>query len=145
MDIISACLLGIPCRYDGKSCKDDIAVKLFLDGKVLPVCPEVLGELDTPRVPSEIVSGTGEDVLEGHSAVLDATGEDLTKAFILGAKRTLAVCKALGAKKAYLKSKSPSCGSEWIHDGSFTGILKQGYGVTAALLQREGIKVVEME
>lgn len=144
MDIISACLVGIPCRYDGKCCKDDIALKLFLERKVLPVCPEVLGGLNTPRVPSEVVSGTGDDVLTGHSAVLDATGEDLTKSFILGAKRTLEVCRALGAKKAYLKSKSPSCGCEWIHDGSFSGALKQGNGVTAALLQREGIEVIEI-
>jgi uncharacterized protein YbbK (DUF523 family) len=84
-------------------------------------------------------------VLEGHSVVLDATGADLTKAFIRGARKTLEVCRALGARKAYLKSKSPSCGTEWIHDGSFTGILKQGNGVTAALLQREGITVIEME
>lgn len=143
MDIVSACLVGIPCRYDGKGCKDDLAMRLFLEGKVLPVCPEVLGGLCTPRVPSEIISGTGDDVIQGHSAVRDAAGNDVTREFLGGAKKALEICKAIGAKKAYLKSKSPSCGCEMIHDGSFTGGLRQGNGVTAALLQNEGILVIE--
>ncbi len=143
MDIVSACLVGAPCRYDGKGCSDDLAVRLFLEGEVLPVCPEVLGGLCTPRVPCEIVSGTGDDVLQGYTAVHDASGNDITKEFLAGAKRTLDLCRAVGAKKAYLKSQSPSCGCEMIHDGSFTGKLRQGIGVTAALLRREGIEVIE--
>ncbi|MDP2892469.1 MAG: DUF523 domain-containing protein [Bacillota bacterium] len=143
MDVCSACLLGINCRYNGKPAPEEAAIKLFLEGRVIPVCPEALGGMKSPHAPCEIAGGSGEDVLAGRAAVLDAGGGDWTKEFIKGAKQALMICKKLGVQKAYLKSKSPSCGLGRIYDGSFTGTLKNGEGVTAALLRKNGIEVIE--
>lgn len=144
MDIASACLTGKKCRYDGESREDNEIKKLYIEGKVKAVCPECLAGLKIPRCPSEIVGGDGSDVLHGTARVLAKDGGDRTQEFIEGAKRTLDEAKKCGAKRAYLKSKSPSCGVSAIYDGAFSGNLKPGVGVTAALLRKNGIEVIEI-
>ncbi|MFC1509633.1 DUF523 domain-containing protein [Candidatus Omnitrophota bacterium] len=106
----------------------------------MPVCPEVLGGRKVPRTKTEIKGGGGEDVLDGTAKVLDENGKDVTSEFIKGALETLRIAKTNSIKKAILKSKSPSCGSGQIYDGSFKRRLIKGNGVTAALFKREGIK-----
>jgi uncharacterized protein YbbK (DUF523 family) len=130
--LVSACLAGINCRYDGKSKECEIVSKLVNTGKAIPVCPEQLGGLSTPRVSSEIIG----------DKVMSKEGRDCTAEFTLGAERTLAIAKALGIKKAILKSKSPSCGCGKIYDGTFSGTLVDGYGKAAELLKKHGIEVV---
>jgi uncharacterized protein YbbK (DUF523 family) len=140
--IVSACFAGIHCRYDGRHNAVDEIQKLIKEGKAIPVCPEQLGGLSTPRNPAEIVGGDGEDVLDGKARVIDNQGRDVTDAFIRGAYETYRIAKTIGADEAILKEKSPSCGSCWIYDGSFQGKKKPGVGVTTALLKRKGIKVI---
>jgi uncharacterized protein YbbK (DUF523 family) len=140
--IVSACFAGIHCRYDGRHNEVDEIQKLIKEGKAIPVCPEQLGGLSTPRNPAEIVGGDGEDVLDGKARVIDNQGRDVTDAFIRGAYETYRIAKTIGADEAILKEKSPSCGSCWIYDGSFQGKKKPGAGVTTALLKRKGIKVI---
>ena len=130
--VISACLCGVPCRYDGKIKADGECVKLYEDGKAVLVCPEVMGGLTTPRTACEIVG----------DKVVSKTGEDKTKQYKNGAVAVLALCKLHGIKKAILKEKSPSCGCEFVYDGTFTGNLIKGKGVTAALLIQNGIDTV---
>lgn len=144
MDIASACLVGKKCRYDGESREDQEIKKLYLEGKVKAVCPECHAGLKTPRCPSEIAGGDGNDVLDGTARVLAEDGADRTQEFIEGAKMTLDEARKCGAKRAYLKSKSPSCGLSVIYDGTFSGKLKPGMGVTAALLLKNGIEVTEV-
>ncbi|MBT7122039.1 MAG: DUF523 domain-containing protein, partial [Clostridia bacterium] len=113
-------------------------------GKVIPVCPELLAGYTTPRNPCEITLGQGSDVLSGKATVVDIDGIDQTAEFIKGAELTLELAQSHNAKRAYLKSQSPSCGCGEIYDGSFSGDLRQGDGVTTALLKQNGIKVVEV-
>lgn len=130
--LISACLMGEKCRYDGKSKPND-AVKLLKEHfELIPVCPEALGGLTVPRTPSEIVG----------ERVLSEDGEDRTEQFIIGAQRALQIAKENGCKYAVMKEKSPSCGSGIIHDGSFSGQLIDGWGIAAKLLRDNGIRVV---
>jgi len=139
--LVSACLVGIPCRYDGGSCPHDQLQALAARGRVLPLCPEVLGGLPTPRPPAEIQGGDGGDVLEGRARVVNIEGKDVTAEFLAGAQEALRIAQRWGIKEAVLKTRSPSCGVGQIYDGSFSGRLKEGEGVTAALLRREGIIV----
>lgn len=141
---ISACLVGIPCRYDGKSKLDKNAILVFVSNKSIAICPEILGGLAIPRPACEIVGGDGNDVLNGRAKVVDKKGNDYTKEFINGARVALGIIKKLGIKKVYLKSKSPSCGLYKIHSGGFTGEIKNGSGVFAALLKREDIDLEEI-
>jgi uncharacterized protein YbbK (DUF523 family) len=145
MKLVSACLMGIHCRFDGESSLDIDVQKLVKEGKAVPVCPEQMGGLSTPRLPAEIVGGDGEDVLDGKAKVINIEGEDVTDAFIRGAEEALRVAKSVSATEAILKERSPSCGSCVIYDGTFSGKKQAGNGVTAALLQRNGIKVVTEE
>lgn len=145
MEGISACLLGIPCRYDGKGqFRPDFADRAARGG-LLPLCPEMLGGLPCPREAAEIVGGSGEDVLAGRARVMGREGSDLTGAFVEGARRALALCRQYGIDTVYVKSRSPSCGCGVIHDGGFSGGLRPGDGVWTALLKREGIRVVCIE
>lgn len=144
MDIASACLIGRKCRYDGESREDPEIKRLFDEGKIKAVCPECLAGIKAPRCPSEITGGDGKDVLRGKAKVTGQDGSDRTKEFIKGAKKALAAAQECGARRAYMKSKSPSCGCAMIYDGTFTGKLRQGIGVTAALLKENGIEVVEV-
>lgn len=139
--LVSACLVGIPCRYDGGSCPHDQLQALATQGGVLPFCPEVGGGLPTPRPPAEIQGGDGGDVLEGQARVVNIEGKDVTAEFLAGARKALRVAQRWDIKEAILKARSPSCGVGQTYDGSFSGRLVEGDGVTAALLKREGIIV----
>ncbi len=139
--IVSACLVGVKCSYDGKYKVNDRVMQLVKDGKALPICPEQLGGLSTPRKSAEIIGGSGEDVLEGKACVTTEEGVEVTSRFMKGAQESLKLAKLVNAKKAILKSRSPSCGCGKIYDGNFRGELKEGSGVTAALFMREGIEV----
>lgn len=136
---VSACLLGEPCRYNGEGKLDEAVRERAAAEGALPICPEVLGGLPTPRLPSEIIGGDGEDVLNGTARVVDKEGRDVTAAFIKGAEEALALCQKAGVQEAVLKARSPSCGVGTIYDGSFTGRRRPGLGVAAALLLRHGI------
>ncbi len=140
--VMSACLLGVRCRYDGGHSRDDIAIKHHETNELIPVCPEELGGLPTPRPPVEIVGGDGSDVLDGTAKVLTADGTDVTEAFLQGARHALKTAQLHGVTHVVLKARSPSCGCGDIYDGSFSGTLVSGDGVTAALLKRHGIFVI---
>jgi uncharacterized protein YbbK (DUF523 family) len=136
MKLVSACLIGINCRYDGKSNTSRKCLKLFKNGGLIPVCPEQLGGLSTPREPAEI---------QKTGRVLKKNGKDVTKNFTRGAEETLKIAKYSGAKSAIFKARSPSCGSKLIFDGSFSRKLIKGDGITTALLKKNGIQVITEE
>ena len=137
--LISSCLIGIACRYDRSHSLVEEIVKKAQELQFVPVCPEQLGGLPTPRSPANIVKGGGKGVLVGHARVLNSLGEDVTEAFIKGAQETLKLARIIGAKKAILKDKSPSCGLNTPYCETDTGY---GLGVTAALLLSAGIEVI---
>lgn len=146
MILVSACLCGINCKYNGGNNLNPKVLELLKEGKAMPVCPEQLGGQSTPRAPREIVGGTGEDVLDGRARVLGLDEEDdATEKFIKGAYETLKIAKECGAKVAVLKARSPSCGYGMIYDGTFTGRRIKGNGVAAELLKRNGIEVYTEE
>jgi len=146
MRLISACLLGINCAWDGRNTyKSGRAAELLRSDMLMPVCPEQLGGLRTPRAPQEIQGGTGGDVLDGKCKVLNTDGEDVTDEFISGARETLRIARLLHIEEFIGKSRSPSCGCGQICDGTFSGELIDGDGVTAALLKRNGIRVITEE
>lgn len=146
MKLISACLLGVRCAWSGDDkYKNDQAIEVSKLEPLIPVCPEQLGGLPTPRAPQEIQGGTGEDVLDKKCTVLNKNGEDVTRAFIIGAKETLKIAKRLKVKEFIAKRGSPSCGCGQIYDGSFSGRLVSGDGVTTALLKRNGIRIIAEE
>ena len=118
---------------------------LLKEQQVIPVCPEQLGGLPTPRSACEIINGDGHGVLKGTAEVRDKNGVNKTAQFLLGAQETYEIAKRSGIKLAILKSRSPSCGNGQIYDGSFTGRLTAGDGVTAALLKDKGIRVISDE
>ena len=133
MIIVSACLAGYRCRYDGKTVPDDAIVDLVRTGNAIPVCPEMLGGLPCPRVPSERTAD-GERVVTKE-------GTDVTEAFRRGADETLRLAQRYGCTQAILKARSPSCGKGTVYDGTFSGTLREGDGVTAELLMKHGITV----
>jgi len=143
MKLISACLCGVKCKYNGKDNTNPHFVRLLQTGEVVPVCPEQLGGLPTPRKPAEILCGSGQDVLTGKSRVVTDDGHDVTENYIKGAYETLNIAQKIGADMAILKSKSPSCGNGCIYDGSFRKKTCHSDGVTAALLKENGIKVID--
>jgi len=141
--LISACLLGIPCRYDGNSNPLPQLVKLLSCNQVvIPFCPETQGGLTIPRLPAEIVKGDGALVLGGKAKVINKDGEDYTEQFLKGAEAVLQMATSINPKLIILKSKSPSCGLGRIYDGSFRGRLRQGDGVTSALLRQASFQLV---
>ncbi|WZL74511.1 DUF523 domain-containing protein [Clostridiaceae bacterium 35-E11] len=145
MILISACLAGVHCRYDGGNNETKEMVRWVQKGKAILACPEQLGGLSTPRLPCEIVDGDGGDVLCNKAMVINKEGQDQTRYFIKGAEETLRIAKLYGVKTAILKARSPSCGSGCIYDGSFSGGKKKGDGITAAILKQNGIKVLDEE
>ena len=145
MKIVSACLVGIDCAFDGKSRINKKILELFKKGELIPVCPEQLGGLSTPRDDAEILNGDGYDVLDGRASVMEKNGKDVTENFIRGAYETLKIAKLVGAKEAVMKARSPSCGCNKIYDGSFSKRLRDGVGVTVALLKRNNIKLISDE
>lgn len=140
--LVSACLLGTNCKYNGGNNLTPKLMELKKENIFIPVCPEESGGLLTPREPCEIQNGMGKDVLEGKSRVINKTGDDVTESFILGAKETLALAKQHSCPLAVLKSRSPSCGCGVIYDGTFSGELIEGNGVTAQMLLDNEIVVM---
>tara|TARA_Y100001949_G_scaffold160853_1_gene152732 strand:- start:46 stop:555 length:510 start_codon:yes stop_codon:yes gene_type:complete len=145
--LVSACLLGEPVRYDGKdnarkvSKWYEILQNLQQAGRLIPVCPETLGGLPTPRPAAELQNVDGSEILNGKGRIITPqSGCDVTAAFIFGAERTLEIAKRHHATAALLASRSPSCGSSGIYNGSFSGTLRDGLGVTVALLEQHGIR-----
>lgn len=133
--LISECLLGKRCRYDGGTKGDPRVSALSERYTLLPVCPEELGGLPTPRPPAEI---RGE-------RVISSAGADVTEQFALGAQKALALCRAHDCKLALLKARSPSCGAGRVYDGTFSGKVVPGDGVTARLLKQNGVTVYTEE
>jgi uncharacterized protein YbbK (DUF523 family) len=142
MILVSACLLGINCKYDGDNNNHERVKEYLKDKQFILVCPEQLGGLSTPRVPCEIVNGTGIEVLNNKCTVKNKQGLDITESFLKGAYETLKIAKLYGCNKAILKEGSPSCGSNKIYDGTFLGNKINGMGVTASLLKKEGIDII---
>ena len=143
--LVSACLLSVPCRYDGSHAKVTAApdhLHLFKERGVIAICPEFLAELAIPRGPFEIVGGNGYDVLDGNAKVMSDDGNDYTRQFIGGAQKALETAKRMKVIKAILCDGSPTCGCKNIYDGSFKGKRKPGCGVFTALLKRNGIECV---
>ena len=132
MRLCSACLLGIACRYDGQSVADKRVLALAAVETLIPVCPEQLGGLPTPRPAAEI---------QQDGRVMTGEGKDVTSAFLKGAEQALALCQQQKIKYALLKESSPSCGSHDIYDGQFRGRKIQGEGITAHLLKAHGIRI----
>ena len=129
--IISACLLGIPCRYDGRSVEHSAIRALSEKYNLIPICPEIYGGLPTPRTPSERLG----------DMVVMKNGRDVTENYKRGAEASLRIARVNGCKRAILKERSPSCGKDSIYDGSFSGNLVDGRGVTAELFTENGIQV----
>lgn len=141
---ISACLLGVPCRYDRRCKLNEEAIKIFASNESIAICPEILGGLAIPRSACEIVGGNGKDVLNGKASVEDKDGNNYTDEFVKGARIAVDIIKKLKVRKVYLKSKSPSCGVTKMFDGSFTDKTIKGCGVFAALLKKENIELEEL-
>lgn len=133
--IVSSCLCGVKSRYDGKVFISEKVKELVDSGKALMVCPEIMGGLEVPRLPCEI----------RDTKVINSEGEDKTINFKEGAEKVLSLAKKYNIKKAILKEKSPSCGSNYIYDGSFNNNLIPGIGITAKLLRENGILVISNE
>ncbi len=140
--LVSACMAGFPCRYNGKAKPVEAIEEMVIHGEAMFTCPEMLAGFDTPRRPAEIVGGDGDDVLDGTARIVDASGLDVTEAFVKGAYQTLHIAQAAKVQEAILKEGSPSCGCTYIYDGSFSGTQRTGMGVTAALLHRNTISVI---
>ena len=135
MILVSACLAGVKCRYDGKDNANSKVIKLVKNGIAIPICPEQLGGLQTPRIPAEI----------SEDKVLNKKGENVTSKFKKGAKETLRIAELANCNKAVLKQSSPSCGYGKIYDGSHTGRIIEGMGLTAKLLSQKGIVILTEE
>lgn len=133
--LVSACLLGENCKYNGKNNYSERVAKYLEGHEVIPVCPEVLGGLTTPRDPSEIVSGK----------VINCKGVNVDRQFRKGAEEALRIAEENNIDLAILQSRSPSCGTGQIYDGTFTGRLIPGQGVFAGLLQQHGYRVLDCE
>jgi uncharacterized protein YbbK (DUF523 family) len=140
MYLVSSCLSGVNCRFNGTNALDKKIKKLTEEGKAITLCPEVLGGLSIPREPCEIIK-TGDN----KKKVISRSGKNLTENYLKGALITLQICKTCGVEKAILKSRSPSCGYGMIYDGTFGGRLIQGNGVTADLLSKNGIRIFNEE
>ena len=130
--LISACLLGVACRYDAQSKAYPLIDELCRRHEVVPVCPEIMGGLPTPRTPAE----------RQGDRVVTKSGADVTVQYLRGAEETVRLAQRLGCAVAVLKERSPSCGSGEIYDGTFGGVLHNGFGVAAERLQTAGIRVI---
>lgn len=131
--LVSACLLGKNCRYDGGNCYNEKIEQLKVKYEIIPICPEQMGGLPTPRTPVELV----------NDRAVDRNGYDCTVQFIDGADKAVRFAKLYNCKYAVLKSRSPSCGLDHIYDGTFTGRIIKGNGITAERLRKEGITVLD--
>ena len=133
--LISACLIGLNCKYDGGNNENSKLVELMKEKDLVPICPEQLGGLKTPRESAE----------RKQEKVITKEGVDVTKEYQKGAEEVLKLAKKLNIKKAILKSRSPSCGIDEIYDGTFSHNLVKGDGVTAELLKKNEIEVISSD
>ena len=133
--LISACLIGVSCRYDGLSKPLDKKTLFRLKEKhhLIPICPEIMGGLPTPRIPAEIAE---------DRRVLRRDGADITAEYEKGAHEALRLAEFFGCTAAILKARSPSCGRDEIYDGTFSGTLTEGDGITASLFRKKGIRII---
>jgi len=134
--VVSACLTGENCRYDGGNCRNRKIEALVERGEAVAVCPEILGGLKVPRDPCEIRRGKN-----GKIRAVTLSGRNCTRALKRGARKALEIVQNLGIERAVLKSRSPSCGFGRIYDGSFSGRLTRGNGITADILSKNGIRI----
>jgi uncharacterized protein YbbK (DUF523 family) len=141
--LVSACLLGNKVRYDANDVPTESKLldEWRTENRLISFCPEVAGGLSVPRLPAEIIGTDGNAVLDGTAKVVDNQGKNVSEFFINGAKKALEAAQSNNVKVAILKEKSPSCGSSFIYDGTFSSVRKVGQGVTTALFERNGIKV----
>lgn len=145
MYIVSACLCGVNCKYSGKNNINEKCLKLLKEGRAILVCPEQLGGLQTPREPVEL-KGTAEDIIENKRGMaVTNNGKDCSEAFVRGAYETLNIAKEAGITRAILKEGSPSCGCNLVYDGTFSNNKIPGKGITAYLLEKEGLTVFSEE
>ena len=135
MIVVSACLVGVNCRFDGGNNANQKVIEMVNKGIAIPVCPEQLGGLTTPRIPAEIIG----------NKVINKNDEDITDYFKKGARETLQIAKLANCRKAILKQCSPSCGCGKIYDGTHTGKIIAGKGITAKLLEDNGIQIITEE
>ena len=135
MIIVSACLAGVNCRYNGRSKPNDKVIEMVMHGEAIPLCPEQLGGLTTPRRPCERIA----------DKVKQNDGTDVTENLKKGAEETLRIAQLIGAKEAIFKTNSAACGSGKIYDGTFSSVLIDGDGVVAELLKKNGIRVITQE
>jgi uncharacterized protein YbbK (DUF523 family) len=133
--LVSACLLGTNCKYSGGNNYSEEVMEYLKDYEIIPICPEQLGGLPTPRPASEIIG----------DKVINNKGTDVTSNYQKGAEEALKIAKLLGIKKALLKAKSPSCGNGKIYDGTFSGTLIDGDGITTKLLKENNIEVITIK
>ncbi len=148
MYLVSSCLCGNHCRYDGSAgdlSQYQAIQRLLAKGLAVPVCPEVLGGLAVPRPPAEISGGTGASVLQGKAKIVNSAGGDVTGNYVSGAWKSLLIGLETGCTKAILKARSPACGAGLIYDGKFQKNLIPGDGVFAALLKAHGFVVFSDE
>lgn len=136
MILISACLAGVNCKYDGENNFNEKVWELVKKGEAILVCPEQLGGLTTPRLPAEVV------IKDGKRCVIRKDGKDITSEYEKGAREVLRLAKKLNVEQAILKAKSPSCGCGTIYDGTFSHTKTKGNGITAQILIDNGIKVI---
>lgn len=136
MYLVSACLAGVNCRYNRSNSANPVIQELIKQGKAISICPEQLAGLPTPRACCELIVDKS-----GNRKLASKNGQEFTKEFIEGAGKTLAITKIVGIEKAILQSRSPSCGYGIVYDGTFSGKFKEGNGLTAELLVRNGIEV----
>jgi uncharacterized protein YbbK (DUF523 family) len=129
--IVSACLAGVECRYNGKAFPIPMVVDMVRKGQAMPLCPEILGNLPIPRLSAEQCDGK----------IFSSDGYDVTVDYVTGAKIALRIAKLVDSKKAILKSKSPTCGCGMIYDGTFSGKLIAGEGVFSKMLKQENVEV----
>lgn len=130
--LVSACLLGVNCKYNGSNNENQAVINYIKDKEAIIICPEIMGGLCTPRDPSEVLG----------NKVITNNNKDVTENFSRGAQETLKLAKLFDCHKAILKSKSPSCGSNKIYDGTFTGTIIDSDGITASLLKKHNITII---
>lgn len=135
MILVSSCLIGLETRYNGEGTREESLMEFLKDKRFIPICPEQLGGLSTPRKPCEIL------IIDGQEKIINIDGEDKTQHFIKGANEVLKLVKEFDIKYAILKERSPSCGKGRIYDGSFSSKLIDGDGIAARMLTEAGVKV----
>lgn len=139
--LVSACLAGRACAYDGSHRAHPEIEKLVREGRAVLVCPEEEAGLGTPRAAAEIKGGDGDAVVDGRATVVTEQGQDVTDQYLTGARISVDRAAAQRCEAAVLKARSPACGCGAVYDGSFTGRLAEGDGVAAAALKRAGVEI----